>query len=307
MSAGRCRHLSSAPVCIRHRSHGPLSGIACSEREVMPGKSDSVPTAGKSGSVFGAERQQIILGTINRGDTVSVGEFADRFGVSQETVRRDIRSLEEAGYLRRVHGGAAPMTTFDLTARRPVVERLQVDRNAKQNAARAAMALFQDDMHVYLGTSSTMRLVAEALVRSGIGLTVTTNMLDIAALLAGAKRCTVNMLGGVVNPDTNSVGGYETLKSLEGRLFDLCVLGCSAVSSVKGVLGPTKAHEVLVNTLAAQSQHTAFVTDSTKFGRRDGYVVLPLDRVDYIATDLPPPDAFTEAFTDAGIRILLPC
>jgi DeoR/GlpR family transcriptional regulator of sugar metabolism len=114
------------------------------------------------------------------------------------------------------------------------------------------------------------------------------------------------MLGGVVNPDTHSVGGYETLKSLETRLFDLCVLGCSAVSSVSGVLGPTKAHAVLVETIAGQSERTAFVMDSSKFGRRDGYVVRPLKRVDFVATDVEPSPEFAEAFSEAGVQVLLP-
>lgn len=262
--------------------------------------------SGKPIGALGAARQQGILALINRGDVVSVGEFADRFGVSLETIRRDIRVLEEAGHLRRVHGGAAPMRTFDLTAHRPVTERLEVDREAKLMAARAAMALFQDDMNVYLGASSTMLLVAEELARSEKALTITTNMIDIATITAASGRCTVTLLGGIVSPKFRTVGGYEVLKSLESRLFDLCVLGASGLDAAHGILSPTESHGVLVSKLISRSQQVAFVMDSRKFGRRDAHVALPLDRLDFLATDSLPPPELKDALEAAGVRVLLP-
>jgi DeoR/GlpR family transcriptional regulator of sugar metabolism len=271
----------------------------------MAGRSGSI-AFGKGGPILGAERQRNILELVNRGDIVSVGEFAERFGVSQETIRRDIRSLGEAGQLRRVHGGAAPLRAFDQTARRPVVERLEVDRSAKQLAARAAMALFEDDMHVYLGASSTMLLVAEELARSEKALTITTNMIDIALVTAASRRCTVTLLGGVVNPHSHAVGGIEMLKQLEHRLFDLCVFGASAISPSHGVLGPTSSHNVQVSTVSEKSDRTAFVADNAKFGRRDAHVVLPLQAVDFIATDALPPEPVAAALAQANVTLLLP-
>jgi DeoR/GlpR family transcriptional regulator of sugar metabolism len=261
---------------------------------------------GKGGPILGAERQRNILELVNRGDIISVGEFAERFGVSQETIRRDIRSLGEAGQLRRVHGGAAPLGAFDLTARRPVVERLEMERSAKQLAARAAIDLFEDDMHVYLGASSTMLLVAQELARSEKALTITTNMIDIAVVTAASGRCTVTLLGGVVNPHSRAVGGMEMLKDIEHRLFDLCVFGASAISPSHGVLGPTRRHNVLVTTLFERSDRAAFVVDNTKFGRRDAHVVLPLEAVDFVATDVPPPSPVAMALERANIAVLLP-
>ncbi|MGX5805575.1 DeoR/GlpR family DNA-binding transcription regulator [Bradyrhizobium sp. Arg314] len=260
----------------------------------------------KGGAHLGAARQQSILDLINQGEVVSVGEFATRFAVSAETIRRDIRALEEAGHLRRVHGGAAPKRTFDLTARRPVVERLEVDRECKLLAAKAAMVLFENDMNVFLGASSTMLLVAEELARSDKRLTITTNMIDIATITAASGRCAVTLLGGIVNPRTHAVGGHEVLKGLEDRLFDLTVMGASAVSPVHGILGPTKYHNVLVTRLASRSHQTAFVMDSAKFGRRDAYVALPLSQVDFVATDNLPLEDIAAAFEEADVTVLTP-
>lgn len=261
---------------------------------------------GRNGPILGAERQRSILETVNRGEIVSVGEFAERFGVSHETIRRDIRSLEEAGRLRRIHGGAAPADSFDLTARRPVTERLNVDRDAKLQAAMAAMALFEDGMNVYLGASSTMLLVAEELARRNKALTITTNMIDIAVAFTGAERCSVTLLGGHVNPRTRSTGGVELMKALEHRLFDLSVMGTSAIHPHFGVLGPTSAHAMLASTLCAQSTRHCFVAHSAKFGRRDAQVVRPLRQIDMIATDRRPPEEMVSPFEMTGASLLLP-
>lgn len=261
---------------------------------------------GRNGPLLGAERQRSILAIINRGEIVSVGEFAERFGVSHETIRRDIRGLEEAGQLRRIHGGAAPANGFDLTARRPVTERLNVDRDAKLQAALAAMALFADDMNVYLGASSTMLLVAGELARRNKALTITTNMIDIAVAFTAAERCSVTLLGGQVNPRTRSTGGVELMKALEHRLFDLSVMGASAVHPQFGVLGPTSGHAMLASTLCAQSTRHCFVAHSAKFGRRDAQVVRPLRQIDMIATDRRPPDEMAAPFEMTGTTLLVP-
>lgn len=267
---------------------------------------DQAPTRGRDGARLSAARQQIILSLIARGDIISVGDLAIRFGVSQETIRRDIRALEKAGGLRRVHGGAAPTGAVDLTARRPVTERLSVERDAKAIAAQAALPLFEAGMNVFLGGSSTMLLLAEALARRGPALSVTTNMIDIATVLANAGHCKVTLLGGVMKASTRTLVGPDTLTMLEHRLFDLAVCGASAIDAVHGLLGPSEWHAAIGATLAERARRRAFVVDASKFGRGDAYVVQPLHKVDALATDQSPESGMVTALSDAGIRLLLP-
>ncbi|MBY5720912.1 DeoR/GlpR transcriptional regulator [Rhizobium leguminosarum] len=258
------------------------------------------------GASLGAVRQQSIRSLVDQGHVIAIADIAKRFSVSNETIRRDIRALEEAGQLRRVHGGAAPARTFDLTARRPLVERMEVDRDGKVAAARAAMALLQDDMNVFIGVSSTMSLVAEELARSDKRLSVTTNSIDIALVVAASGRCVVNLLGGIVHFQKRSLDGYEVLANLEGRLFDLALMGASGVSAAHGVLAPTKEHELLVRAAADRSEQVAFVVDSAKFNRRDAQVVQRFDEVDFLATDIAPPSDLATALEEAGVAVFLP-
>jgi DeoR/GlpR family transcriptional regulator of sugar metabolism len=263
------------------------------------------PSRRRDGATLGAARQQRIIAMISRGDIIAVGDLALQFGVSPETIRRDIRALEEAGGLRRVHGGAAPAGAVDLTARRPVVERLGVDREAKTLAARAALPLFEDGMNVFLGGSSTMLLLAEALAQQGPALSVTTNMIDIATMLAANGRCKVTLLGGVVNAATRTLTGANTLEALDRQVFDLAVCGASAIDPVHGVLGPSEWHAAIGTALAKRSRRLAFVVDAGKFGRGDAYVVQPLVRIDTLATDRRPPPEIDEEIAAAGITLLV--
>ena len=270
----------------------------------MPDQKHAPPRR-RDGATLGAARQQRIIAMISRGDIIAVGDLALQFGVSPETIRRDIRALEEAGGLRRVHGGAAPAGAVDLTARRPVVERLGVEREAKTLAARAALPLFEDGMNVFLGGSSTMLLLAEALAQQGPALSVTTNMIDIATMLAANGRCKVTLLGGVVNAATRTLTGANTLEALDRQVFDLAVCGASAIDPVHGVLGPSEWHAAIGAALAKRSRRLAFVADSGKFGRGDAYVVQPLGRIDTLATDRRPPPEIDEEIAAAGITLLV--
>lgn len=264
------------------------------------------PVRRRDGATLGAARQQRILAMISRGDIIAVGDLAHQFGVSQETIRRDIRTLEGAGGLRRVHGGIAPASTVDLTARRPVAERLGVDREAKALAARAALPLFKEDMNVFLGGSSTMLLLAEALGQQGPSMSVTTNMIDIATMLAASGRCKVTLLGGLVNAATRTLIGPAMLDGLERQVFDIAVSGASAIDPAHGILGPTEWHAAIGAALAKRSRKLAFVADVGKFGRCDAYVVQPLARVDTLATDRRPAQEIEDEIAAAGVTLLLP-
>ncbi len=264
------------------------------------------PRTPRRGAQLSAARRQDILSLVSRGDIVAVGDLAGRLGVSPETIRRDMRALEGAGHLRRVHGGAAPAGPVDLTARRPVAERLALSRDAKIAAARAALPAFESGMTVFLGGSSTMLLLAELLAGCDLALSVTTNMVDIATRLAERERCKVTLLGGVLKPATRTLVGAEMLRALDRQLFDLAVCGASGIDPVHGFLGPSAWHAEIGAKLAERCRCLGFVADAAKLGRSDAFVVQPLERVSFLATDAVPPAAFASAFDAAAIRVMLP-
>lgn len=263
-------------------------------------------TRARNSAPISAARRQRILALLSRGDALAVGDLASRFNTSPETIRRDIRGLENEGLLKRVHGGILPVQTIDLTARRPIRERIDIDPDAKRLAAKAAVSLISDNMTVFLDGGSTLLFVAEALVASGKTVSVTTNMIKTAITLAASPTCTVSLLGGTVNPRNFAVGGHEVMRALEDRLFDMAVIGGSALNLDHGFLGPSRNHVELARVLALRSNSVTCVMDRGKIGRTDAHILLALDQVSAFATDgdLAPEDA--EKLAQAGMRVVTP-
>lgn len=260
----------------------------------------------KGGSRLGAARHQRILELIGRGEILAVVDLADRLGVSQETIRRDIRGLEEAGMLRRIHGGAAPSGPIDTAARRPVVERLSLDREAKAMAAVAALQIFDENMNIFIGGSSTMSLLANELAVRGPSMSVTTNMIDVASVLAATERFKVMLVAGTLNPATRTVNGPEMFRTLETRVFDMAVCGTSAIDLKHGFLGPTETHAAITSALRERSKRLAFVADVSKFSRVDTHIVQPLEGADILATDALPSEGAVSVLRERGIELVLP-
>lgn len=267
---------------------------------------DERTTRSKSNVDMGTIRQQSILALVEQGNVVAVGEIAERFGVHTETIRRDIRTLEREGLLRRVHGGAIATRPAGVNARLRIVERVNVDREAKILAAQAALPLFEDSMNVFIGASSTMVFLAQELAHSGKSLQVTTNMIDVAMALTASPRCAVTLLGGVVNGQNHATGGFEMFRAMTERLFDLSIVGSSALSFELGLLGPTRHHVDMNSILRDRSGTMAVAMHRAKFDRTDAHISLPLGRLDVIATDGEPSADQRKAFTAAAVRILTP-
>lgn len=263
-------------------------------------------TKTKAGTAIGAARRQNIIGLLSTNDTIAVADLATRFQASPETIRRDVRSLEQEGLLHRVHGGVQPIRVIDLTARRPIVERLDIDRDAKKQAALAALPLFSDGMTIFMDGGSTLLFLAEAIANSGVSLSVTTHMINVATIMANSPNCSVTLIGGVVNRKNHSVGGLEVIRSLEGRLFDLAVMGSSALNFDHGFLGPSRSHVELSLVLQERSSAIACVMHRGKIGSTDAHIMLPLNLVTWLATDGQPLPEHRRQLEKNDIQILTP-
>ena len=138
-------------------------------------------------------RQQRILGLARTQGRVEVADLAEQLAISPETVRRDLRRLEEHGVLRRVHGGAYPVENAGFETQLSARVGVRVDE--KIRIARAAIGCLSDESSVFVDEGYTPQLVAESLPRDR-GLTVLTASVPLAASIAGRTDLTVILLGG---------------------------------------------------------------------------------------------------------------
>src|SRR3954447_5775096 len=144
----------------------------------------------------GEERRRLILAQARGAGHVAVTEIADELDVAAETVRRDLKVLEEHGLVRRIHGGAYPVEGAGFESNMDHRSGHRVPE--KRRIAVAAVENLGDAETVYLDEGFTPQLVADELLQLQRPLTVVTSSLAAAGLLAPADNMSVILLGGRV-------------------------------------------------------------------------------------------------------------
>ncbi|MDQ1248508.1 MAG: DeoR family transcriptional regulator, fructose operon transcriptional repressor, partial [Actinomycetota bacterium] len=145
--------------------------------------------------MYAEERQAAIVTRARSQGRVDVADLAEAFDVSAETVRRDLSILERSGLVRRVHGGAIWADALGFEPALTVRETTQTEEKAR--IAEAALAFLPESGAIAIDAGSSTQRLAE-IIPPGRELTVVTNSLPIASLLAGRKELTVHLAGGRV-------------------------------------------------------------------------------------------------------------
>src|SRR3954465_6364126 len=181
------------------------------------------------------DRQREIVRVARATGSVDVTVLAAELGVAKETVRRDLRALEDHGLVRRTHGGAYPVesagfeTTLAFRATSHVPE--------KRRIALAAAEQLGDAETVFVDEGFTPQLIAEALPRDR-PLTVVTASLPVAGVLAESENTSVLLLGGRVRHGTLATVDHWTTKMLAGFVLDLAFIGANGISREPGYTPP---------------------------------------------------------------------
>ena len=230
---------------------------------------------------------------------VTVEDLAARFGVTAQTIRRDLADLDAEGQIERVHGGAVLRSgTVNIAYR----QRRALQAEEKRAIARACAASVPDGASVFLAIGTTVEAVAEELARRG-GLMVVTNNLNVANILTAGAEAQVIVTGGRVRRADGGLTG--TLAAAAARAFrvDLAVVGCSALDP-SGDLMDFDLDEVGVSrALIEQARKTWVVADHSKLARTAPARIASLAEVDTLFTDRPLPEGLARACADWGTRV----
>lgn len=219
------------------------------------------------------ERQSAILEMVERRGYVTVEGLADAFGVSAQTVRRDIIAMDAAGLLQRFHGGAGSARQAQ-ALRLGHGRKLAIAADSKRRIAEEAARLVPAGAVVYLDVGTTLEAVAAALSALE-DLVVFTNSMR-AALAIDHNRHAVHVLGGVMaGQDGSLVGEHVALRLSDVRL-DLAFIGCSAVDDAGDVLD-FDLRKIAIKKVAMASARTAVLCATRdKFGRTARARIAPL-------------------------------
>ncbi len=250
--------------------------------------------------MYAPERQQEILRLAREGGRVDVLSLADTFQVTAETVRRDLKALDRAGLLRRVHGGALPAGRLDFEP--DLAEREAAAADEKDRIARAATAELPTEGSVVLDAGTTTARLA-ALLPLECGLTVVTHSLPVAARLADHPGIDLHLVGGRVRHRTRAAVDAWALRAYGEIRADVVLLGTNGFSVRHGLTTPDLAEAAVKRAVIASARRVVLLADSAKHGQEHFARFGDLADVDLLITDsgLGPEDA--AAIEAAGTEV----
>lgn len=234
------------------------------------------------------ERHQKIRAMLASFGQISIDRVVESFGVSRQTVRRDLIEMEQSGILRRVRGGAVPVETEDMEFSVRITQRLQ----EKRAICVAALQLLRSHQTIFMDAGSTTTIMAEVLAGpTGLtDLTVVTNSLEAAMRLAQMpateeRGIHVQLLRGPVRRDPLETWGGATVADIYSYHADVALLSPLGVDAA---LGATYHHlygAEIAEAMAHQSAKTAILADHAKIGVTSRKCVCPTGEIDYLVVD----------------------
>ncbi|MCC6000149.1 MAG: DeoR/GlpR transcriptional regulator [Pararhodobacter sp.] len=232
---------------------------------------------------------------------VTVEGLAEHFGVTVQTIRRDLAELDEGGKLERVHGGAILRSGTTNIAYRG---RRALNAEGKRAIARACAAEIPDGASVFLNIGTTTEAVAEAL-RHRSGLLVVTNNMNVANILSANADCQIILAGGTLRRSDGGLTGNLTETTIRQFKFDLAVIGCSALD-VDGDILDYDIQEVGVSReIVRRSRHIWLVADHTKFQRQAPARIASMGEIDTMFTDMPLPETLAQRCVEWQTRVVV--
>jgi DeoR family transcriptional regulator, fructose operon transcriptional repressor len=251
--------------------------------------------------MYAEQRQQRIVELARSVGRVGVAALAAEFGVTAETVRRDLTALERHGLLRRVHGGAIPVERLGFEP--GLAARDAVMTEAKERIAKAALAELPAEGSVLVDAGTTTARLAE-LLPGDRDLTVVTNALQIALTLSVRPGLTLRLLGGRVRSRTLAAVDEWALRSLRDVYVDVAFVGTNGLSPERGLTTPDPAEAAVKRAMIAAARRVVVLADHTKVGERNFARFGDLEDVDVLVTDSGLDADATARLEAAGVEVV---
>lgn len=248
-----------------------------------------------------AQRHRRILAAIAGDATVRISALATEFGVSTETVRRDIEELSRQGAVRRTYGGAS-VTHAGMQPAIDQREQMAVAERTRIGAA--AAALVEPGAVLMIDAGSTTGHLARALARRQPLGTVLTNSLAVADALGDAEGMRTLLCPGDFYPVERAVYGPETVAFLGRFNADMVLIGASGLTA-EGPSDVESRAAWVKRAMLERAPRRVLMVDGGKFGMAHLERICGLSGITDLVTDLAPPPALAAALQRAGVRLTI--
>jgi DeoR/GlpR family transcriptional regulator of sugar metabolism len=244
------------------------------------------------------QRQQMILDLLARQGQVIAKDFSQELGVSEDTIRRDMRELASRGMLQRVHGGALPASpaVADFAGR----QRLAPD--AKVAIGRAAALSVKRGQVVILDGGTTTLQLARHLPRN-LEATVVTHSPTVAVELVNHPSIEVILLGGRLFKHSVVAVGAAAIEGVRGIRADTYFMGVTGIHPEAGLSTGDLEEAHVKRALSHAAADTVVLASAEKLNAASAYVIAPITEVSEIITEQSVPDVATSPFERLGIRV----
>jgi DeoR/GlpR family transcriptional regulator of sugar metabolism len=245
------------------------------------------------------QRQAQIREIIGRDGETRVDALAARFGVSAETIRRDLARLSRDGAVQKVHGGARPLRVFAEGSR---AERAAEGAGAKARIARRLAEIVEPGETLFMDAGTTTLACAEALAGTD-GLTVITNSLDIAQAVGRNGSSAVYLLGGAFRASDAETLGPLVIEQVARFQADRAILTVAGLDAAAGATDSSFEEAQVARAMIGRSGSTVVVAHADKLGRRAAFRVCDLADVAVLICDRPPPEDMAAPLAQARVEL----
>ena len=247
------------------------------------------------------QRRDVILAHVLEKSRVSVKSLAEEFGVSEATIRRDLKALADSRQVRLVYGGAEPARINDYSFR----AKARRNQDAKRVIGRLAAELIGDDEQIFLDSGTTCFEVAPLLKRQR-GLTVIVNSARLALELPDAPGINIITLGGRYRPDRMDTIGPLATATLDQLRGYTALIGADGLDMEFGLTASDMESAFLYRQAVQHAAATWLLVDHSKFATPSLFKIVEWTAVQRVITDQPPQPAWMEFLTARNIEVTYP-
>lgn len=226
------------------------------------------------------ERQQTILQILNEEHKVIASDLSKRLAVSEDTIRRDLKELDQQGLIKRVHSGALRIgpPVVDFSTRQTILN------ESKMNLAKKALDLIQDGMVLLIdGGTTNLHLVNQ--LPLSLKATVITNSPPIAIGLANHMEVEVLVVGGTLFKESMVNLGIDTIEALNTMRADLYIMGIYNIDPFNGISVPSISEALVKRKMASISTEILGMVTFDKLDTISNHIVCPTKQLTYLITE----------------------